>query len=35
MKAAAIRRYKQPVAIVDMPKPSPRPRAACKVVVEA
>src|SRR5688572_14268323 len=26
MKAAAIRRYKQPVAIVDLPKPSPGPR---------
>src|SRR5438552_14918680 len=25
MKAAAIRRYKQPVAIVDLPKPSPGP----------
>ena len=25
MKAAAIRRYKQPVAILDLPKPSPGP----------
>ena len=25
MKAAAIRRYKQPVAIVDLPTPSPGP----------
>ena len=25
MKAAAIRRYKEPLAIVDLPKPSPGP----------